>query len=231
MLTLTQKYTGGNRMKNVSRRDAFLLGITGVLGLTGTAAAAAAAGKGSPDFLTRYKNDAFMKRDDIDRAMKSYYMSYDCTSPYPHKFNEVVTKWQLRSLQFHIDEGTEKELVEHYLSTMEPLLERIRARVVKDGPEKGLSCMFEGTVCQYQLFEHITTAPGVRSFPCPYKELLGHCKKYLQTFQIEWKDVCGRWCTPVWTGCADRIGIPVTIHPGDTCTVKLAVAEQKTPKE
>ena len=93
-------------MKALSRRETVLLGFLGAVAVPGTVAAAAAKG---PAFLTKFKRDPFMQRDDIDKAIKSYYMSYDCTSPYPHKFNEVVVKWQLRTLQFHVDHGTEKE--------------------------------------------------------------------------------------------------------------------------
>ncbi len=172
-------------------------------------------------FFDKVKKDAFLKRDDIAHAVKSYYMTYDCTKPYPHKFNEVLAKQQMRSLQFHIDHGTEKDYVEHYLRTAKPLLESIKKAVAQGGGEKGLAGMFEDNPCSYQLFERIDAAPGRRGFPCPYKELLGYCKQYLETFTLEWQDVCNRWCVPTWSGSADAVGIKLDITPGETCSVSL----------
>jgi hypothetical protein len=198
-------------------RQTLLLSCLTVLSLPGTAMA----------FFDKVKKDAFLKRDDLGDAIKSLYMTYNCTTPYPHKFNEVLTKTQLRSLQFNIDKGIEKDYVSHYITTMEPLLQRIKKLAEKEGAEKALYSMFEGTSCSYQLFERINVTPGQRTFPCPYKELLGYCKKYLQTFTIEWEDVCSKWCTPVWSGFADRIGITLSVQPGETCTVKLANPKQQ----
>ena len=202
-------------MTELSRRtfgkQTLLLSCVTALSLPGTAVA----------FFDKVKKDTFLKRDDLGDAIKSFYMTYNCTTPYPHKFNEVLTKTQLRSLQFNIDKGIEKDYVQHYITTMVPILQRIKTMIEKEGPEKGLYGMFEGTTCSYQLFERINVTPGQRTFPCPYKELLGYCKKYLQTFSIEWEDVCSKWCTPVWTGFADKIGIKLSVQPGDTCTVKL----------
>ncbi|MEI6127940.1 MAG: hypothetical protein WCQ99_15440, partial [Pseudomonadota bacterium] len=168
----------------------------------------------------------FLNREDLSDALKSLYMTYDATSPYPHKFNEVLTKTQMRTLQFHITNGIEKEYVAHYLTTLEPLLKKIKALVDTEGAEKGLYSMFEGTPAGYQLLERIDVQPGRRTFPCPYKEMLANCKKYLLTFSIEWNDVCSRWCTPTWTGVADRLGIPLSVTPGETCTVALLNQKQ-----
>ena len=159
--------------------------------------------------------------------IKSLYMTYDTTSPYQHKFNEVLAKQQLRSLQFYINNGAEKEYVNHCITTAGPLLKRIKALVEKEGGEQGLYSMFEGTSTSYQLFEHINVMPGSRSFPCPYKELLANCKKYLLTFSMEWSDVCTKLCTPLWTGIGETIGISLSVQPGDTCTVALKTTDKK----
>ena len=207
-------------MTQLTRRDfgknAFMLSCLTALGLP-RAAHAATAG----DFLDKVKNDPFIQRDDIEYALKSYYQTYNCTTPYPHKFNEVITKWHLRSLQFCIDHKIEKEHVDHYVATMAPILKRVQSRVETKGPDAALNGMFEGTTCAYQLFEHIDVKPGERTFPCPYKYLLEQCKKYLGTFTINWEDVCGKWCTPVWNGFAEEIGVAITIKTGETCSVKL----------
>ena len=207
-------------MNQLTRRDfgknAFMLSCLTALGLP-RAAHAATAG----DFLDKVKNDPFIQRDDIQYAIKSYYQTYNCTTPYPHKFNEVVTKWHLRSLQFCIDHKIEKDHVDHYVATMAPILKRVKSRVGTKGPDAALNGMFEGTTCAYQLFEQIDVKPGERIFPCPYKYLLEQCKKYLGTFTLNWEDVCGKWCTPVWNGFAKEIGVAITIKTGETCSVKL----------
>lgn len=173
------------------------------------------------DFLDKVKNDPLIQRDDIEHGLKSYYQTYNCTTPYPHKFNEVITKWHLRSLQFCMDHKIDKEHVDHYVAVMSPILKRVQSRVGAQGPDAALNGMFEGTTCAYQLFERIDVKPGERTFPCPYNYLLDQCKKYLGTFTISWNDVCDRWCTPVWNGFAKEIGVAITITTGETCSVKL----------
>lgn len=171
--------------------------------------------------LDKLKNNAFANRTDLADAVKSLYMTYDTTRPYPHKFNEVLTKQQLRSLQFYLNNGAEKEYVDHCISTAEPLLKKIKSLVEKGGGEQGLRNMFDDNANSYQLFEHIDVMPGSRTFPCPYKELLGYCKKYLLTFSMEWSDVCTKLCTPLWTGVGEKIGITLSVKPGETCSVAL----------
>jgi len=211
-------------MTQLTRRDfgknAFMLSFLTALGLPRAAHAATAS-----DFLDKVKKDPFINRDDIDYAIKSYYQTYNCTTPYPHKFNEVVTKWHLRSLQFSMDHKIQKERADHYITTMAPILKRVKMRVAEKGPDAALNGMFEGTSCSYQLFERIDVKPNERSFPCPYNYLLQQCKKYLGTFTINWEDVCGNWCIPVWNGFAKEIGVTLTIKTGETCNVKLKIQE------
>lgn len=156
-------------MTQISRRtfskQTFLFSLLTAMSFPGTAMA----------FLDKFKTDKFLSRDDLADAVKSLYMTYDAFNHYPHKFNDVVSKTQLRSLQFHINNGLEKEYVEHYMSTMEPLLQRIKKAVEDEGPDKGLFSMFEGTTCSYQLMEHINVSDGQRSFPCPYNVPIRTC--------------------------------------------------------
>jgi hypothetical protein len=207
-------------MTELSRRDLAKQalqagGFLTVLAALGLPAAAAA-------FDNPAKTNPFLNRDDLDDALKSLYMTYDSTSPYPHKFNDVLSKARLRGFEFYVTKGLEKEYVKHYLSTMKPVFKKIKEQVKKDGPEKGLYSMFEGTSAGFQLYERIDIKPGERSFPCPYKGTLENCKKWLGTFTIEWPMVCGKWCTPIWKGFADDIGIKINIQPGETCKVTLA---------
>jgi len=179
-------------------------------------------GASSP--LDKLKDNKFLQRDDVSDALKSLYMTYDSTTPYPHKFNETITKGYLVALQFWSSKGLEKEWIEHYVTAMGPILQKIKKWVEKEGPEKGLFGMFERTSCSFQLFERISVKPGERSFPCPFKGKLEDCKKWLgtSTFTIEWKDVCNKSCIPMWSGFAKGIGINITIHPGEECRVRLA---------
>jgi len=174
------------------------------------------------DYLGPIKKNKVLQRDDLDDALKSLFMTYDSTRPYPHKFNETITKAQLEALECYILKGVEKEYVEHYITTMSPILKRIKQLVEKEGAEKGLVSMFEGTTCSYQLFERINVKPGERSFPCPYKGKLEDCKKWLGTFTINWEDVCNKWCIPTWSGFSKEIGININIQPGEECRVTLA---------
>jgi hypothetical protein len=174
------------------------------------------------DYLGPIKKNKVLQRDDLDDALKSLFMTYDSTRPYPHKFNETITKAQLEALECYILKGVEKEYVEHSITTMSPILKRIKQLVEKEGAEKGLVSMFEGTTCSYQLFERINVKPGERSFPCPYKGKLEDCKKWLGTFTINWEDVCNKWCIPTWSGFSKEIGININIQPGEECRVTLA---------
>jgi hypothetical protein len=150
-------------------------------------------------------------------------MTYDSSAPYPHKFNDVISKGQLEYLELIVSKGLEKEYVEHYVTTLKPVLMRVKKMVKKAGPDKALHGMFEGTTCSYQLMERIDVKQGERSFPCPFNPALERCKKWLPgRFVLEWKDVCNKWCIPVWQGFANVIGVKIAIKTGETCVVKLA---------
>lgn len=166
----------------------------------------------------------FLNRPDLGDALKSLYMTYDSTTPYPHKFNETISKHQLRALEFFVSKNMDKEYAEHYVTTMKPVLLKIKEAVEKEkNPEKALVALFDDNPCAFQLFDHINVKPGERSFPCPYKGKLQDCKYWLGTFtHIEWKDVCDRWCIPTWNGFAETLGIKIKIKPSDVCKVQLA---------
>jgi hypothetical protein len=179
-------------------------------------------GPGSGNPLKTMQENPFLQRSDLQDALKSLYMTYDSTSPYPHKFNDVISKGQLECLEFIVSKGLEKEYIEHYVTTMKPILLRVKQMVEKEGPDKALYGMFEGTTCSYQLMERIDVKQGERSFPCPYKQALENCKKWLPNrFVLEWKDVHEKLCIPTWQGFAKVIGVNIAVQPGETCTVKL----------
>ncbi len=179
------------------------------------------AGMGNP--LKMMQENPFLQRNDLEDALKSMYMTYDSSRPYPHKFNDVISKGQLECLEFIVSKGLEKEYVEHYVTTMKPILQRIKQQVAKEGPDKALYGMFEGTTCSYQLMERIDVKQGERSFPCPYGPALERCKQWLpERFFMKWEDVCNKWCIPGWQGFAKEMEVKIAITPGETCVVKLA---------
>ena len=198
-------------------------GALALLTAIAPAGVALGAGPGRGNPLKAIENNPFLNRDDLEAAVKSLYMTYDSTSPYPHKFNDVISKGQLEALELFVSKKLEKEYVEHYVTTMTPILKRVKQMVEKEGPDKALYGMFEGTTCSYQLMERIDVKQGERSFPCPFGPALERCKKWLpERFFMEWEDVCSKWCTPVWQGFAKVIGVKIVVNPGETCTVKLA---------
>ena len=166
----------------------------------------------------------FLNRPDVIDALKSLYMTYDSTTPYPHKFNESISKHRLRALEFFTLKGMDKEYAEHYVATMKPLLLKIKETIEKEkNSEKALIALFDDNPQAFQLFERINVKPGERTFPCPYKGKIADCRYWLGTFTaIEWKDVCDRWCIPTWNGIAEILGIKLKIKPSDECSVKLA---------
>jgi hypothetical protein len=81
--------------------------------------------------------------------------------------------------------------------------------------------MFERTSCSYQLYERITIEEFQRTFPCPFKPVLEEMQKDPGTLKIEWKDVCEKWCIPVWSSFAERAGVKIKANPGETCKVRV----------
>ena len=105
-------------------------GALGLLAAVNTPKAAWGGGPpkmGNP--LKALENNAFLQRDDLADALKSFYMTYDSTSPYPHKFNDVISKGQLECLELIVSKGLEKEYVEHNVNTMKPILMRVKKMV------------------------------------------------------------------------------------------------------
>lgn len=115
--------------------------------------AASAAG-----MLDKFTSDPFMNREDLADAVKSLYMTYDATSPYPHKFNMRVGQ-NTDSQPAVLHEQQSRKRIRHALpDNLEPTIKRIKALVEKEGSEKGLYSMFEGTPTSYQLLERINVA-------------------------------------------------------------------------
>ena len=179
-----------------------------------------------PDQAEAWLDGNFQNREDLGDALKVIEKTYGDTDPYPHKFNDALSKLLLRDLDFAFRKGIEKEIVEDYVARLGVLVNKhLKKGVDKFGDDVFLWAMFERTSCGYQLYEYIDIKKGKRSMPCPFKPMLNHLAEELGTLKIAWEDVCSKWCTPTWNGfikgagLTDRINIKV--EPGDICTVRV----------
>ena len=111
-------------------------GVLSLLAVLNPVKMAFGAGPGMGNPLEAMQKNPFLQRDDLEAAIKSFYMTYDSTSPYPHKFNDVISKGQLECLEFIVSKELEKDYVEHYVTTMTPILQRVKQLVAKEGPIK-----------------------------------------------------------------------------------------------
>ena len=177
---------------------------------------------GKTERARAWMDGTFSQRQDLPDAIRSIKKTYSDIDPYPHKFNDALVKNRLRDIDFIAGLGLDKENVEHYVYTLGYLINKY----LKDGVEMGgkdvaLWGMFERTSCSYQLYEHITIKEFERSISCPFKPILENLKKDPGTLKIQWKDVCNKWCIPVWTGFAVRAGVKIKVKTGEACTVKV----------
>ena len=168
----------------------------------------------------------FNNREDLGDALKVIEKTYGDTDPYPHKFNDALSKLLLRDLDFAARKGIEKEFVEDYVARLGVLVNKhLKKGVDKFGDDVFLWAMFERTSCGYQLYEYIDIKKGKRSMPCPFKPMLTHLAEELGTLKIVWEDVCSKWCTPTWNGFIKGAGltgrINIKVEPGDICTVRV----------
>jgi hypothetical protein len=178
---------------------------------------------GLPRRAAAWLDGKFQERQDLADAFKVLQKTYSDVSPYPHKFNDALVKLQLRDLDFAVKKGFDKEFADHFVLTLGVPIERhIKPAIGMLGKDCFLWGIFERTSCSYQLYEHITIATkNERSFPCPYKPLLGHIQGTEVNYGIKWKDVCEKWCSRTWNGFAATAGVKIKIMPGDTCRVKV----------
>ncbi|MCP4715300.1 MAG: hypothetical protein GY868_09300 [Deltaproteobacteria bacterium] len=156
----------------------------------------------------------------VTPAIQMLMQTYTDNIPYPHKFNDALVKATLTHLDSAIKFGFWKELVEHEVYVLTPILEMIGEKAQAKGPDHGLYGMFEGNSCCYQLFEEIDIRDGERRLKCPFKEMI-EIISVLGTTQVTWEDVHEKWCIPLWTSFAKKIGIEIEIIPGETCCVRL----------
>jgi hypothetical protein len=157
---------------------------------------------------------------DITPAIQMLLQTYTDNMPYPHKFNDALLKSHITTLDFAVKQGLAKELVEHEVASLDPILQMIGSWIPEKGVDRALYGMFEGNSCNYQLFEKIEVCDCERRFQCPYKEMLD-IVSVLGTIDLTWEDIHEKWCIPLWKGFATRIGIDIDVIPGETCIVRI----------
>ena len=176
-----------------------------------------------PSPASAWLDEEFAQREDLSDGLKMLVKTYSNTEPYKHKFYDALVEVHLRNLDFAVRKGLVQGYVDHYAHVLTPIFERHIKPAIKSTGNKDfyLWGIFERTSCSYQLYEKIDIKKDERSFPCPYKEILENIQKYLGTYQIEWKDVCNKWCIPVWEAFAEKGGVKVKAEPGETCKVMV----------
>ena len=176
----------------------------------------------APQAAMAWMDGKFNEREDLGDAFKALVKTYSDVTPYPHKFNDALVKMQLRDFDFVFQKGMDKEFAAHFVSTLGVLINQyITKAIPKFGKDIFLWGIFERTSCSYQLYERIDISKNQRTVPCPYKPILAQLDEELGTYQIEWKDVCEKWCIPVWEGFASVAGVKVKVQTGETCSVKV----------
>lgn len=204
------------KLENTRRRNFFkIFSLAGVL--------SAGALLSLPRRAGAWLDGKFQQRQDLADAFKVLEKTYSDITPYPHKFNDALVKLQLRDLDFAVKKGFDKEFADHFVLTLGVPIERhIKPAIAKLGKDCFLWGIFERTSCSYQLYEHINIdKKNERSFPCPYKSILGHIQGTDVNYKIRWEDVCEKWCSRTWNGFAATAGVKIKITPGETCTVAV----------
>jgi hypothetical protein len=175
-----------------------------------------------PQLAYGWMDGKLAEREDLGDGLKALFKTYSTTDPYPLKFYDGLVKIHLQSLDFAVRKGVEKEHAEHFVYVLGPVFERhIKPAVQKLGKNIFLWGIFERTGCSYQLYEHINIKEGERTFPCPYKGVLEYLNKNVGTYNIQWNDVCTKWCSLTWNGHAKIAGVEIKIKPGETCKVAV----------
>jgi len=154
----------------------------------------------------------------LGKGLAALFSTYSDTLPYQHRFNDELSKSHLLFLGFLKREGLINKFLDYNLERMSFILDRIKGLVVKEGNEKALFSLFEGTT--YQLYEGIKVEEGKRSFTCPYEPII-EISRPSGGVGFDRQFVCDNWCIPKWKSFSDRIGVTLEYQPGTICRVSL----------
>ena len=96
-----------------------------------------------PDRAEAWLDGNFSNREDLGDALKMIEKTYGDTDPYPHKFNDALSKLLLRDIDFAVRKGVEKEFVEDYVARLGVLVNKhLKKGVDKFGDDIFLWAMF-----------------------------------------------------------------------------------------
>jgi hypothetical protein len=144
--------------------------------------------------------------------------------PYQHEMNDALVKMHLTALQFAKDKGLVKELVDHDIKTMQPMLQRMKGIIEKTGDKEiALVGMFDRTACLYQLCLDLKAEKGRREFTFPFTTVLNISRKIGQ-FNMTDQEVHELWMKPRLHGYAACVGVQVDVSdigPDGKVVVKL----------
>lgn len=145
--------------------------------------------------------------------------------PYQHEMNDALVKMHLTALQFAKDKGLVKELVEHDIKTMQPMLARMKGIIEKTGEKEiALIGMFDRTACLYQLCLDLKVEKGRREFTFPFTMVLNISRRIGQ-FDMTSEEVHELWMKPRLHGYAACVGVRIDVSdigPDGKVVVKLA---------
>ena len=158
------------------------------------------------------KVSGFEKREEeLGKGVALVIKTLQNTIPYPHQMNDALVKALLTQIQFAKNYGLLKELVQHDIETMRPLLERIRKLVEKTGNrELVLVGIFDRTTCHYQLVPQTISAPGKRTYVSPYKTVLEAARRIGQ-FNLTEKEIHEHWTIPRYKAYGKIIGVEILV--------------------
>ncbi|GIW11094.1 MAG: hypothetical protein KatS3mg061_2151 [Dehalococcoidia bacterium] len=165
------------------------------------------------------------REQELGWAVRALVRTLSDRTPYPHEFNDALVKSTLTHLEFCRQHGLVKEMQQHQVKTLEPVLRRVKMVMEKAGdPELALVGMFDRTACHYQLVKFTEVEPGVRRFPCPFRLVLEQGRRIGQ-YHMELADVHEQWCVATWQGYADYLGVKLEISPCDGGMVEVRLAQ------
>ena len=181
--------------------------------------------KGSPD--KRAASSGFEGREEeLGTAISMVLKTLSMTQPYPHETNDALIKSHLNTIQFAKNHGMLKELIEHDVKTMSPILARVGKMVQKTGNEEfALAALCERTGCHYQLVLDTKIEPGKRTWVSPYRRVLAASTRVGQHDLTE-QEIHEVWVKPRIEAYAKTMGVNIRVSDwNDDGVVTIELAE------
>ncbi len=151
------------------------------------------------------------RETELGEAMSVVLKTLADTMPYPHEMNDALVKSTLMHIQFAKQHGLLKEIVEHDIEAMAPLLKRIGGMIEKTGQkDMALVGIFDRTTCHYQLVASTESEPGMRRYHTPYGRVL-EAGSRLGQFDLTEAEIHEVWTKPRYLGYAAVLGVEMSV--------------------